>query len=245
MVVAKSIVQKILEQVSLYGILLAVMAATIFYFVTIDWSHVVIMIAMLIFHRYQKLNINFLITFSLFYIISLFALHRYDMDKINEIMMAHFLPVLLMIVFYFFLTRSGRFLTIMNKIAFYINRLGKFMTKPIPKKYTKHLYILVAILFSYFTMFIFQGLLGIYGGLIVLFSGFHIARFLLTRGKQIVFLYGAIFIYVAIYNLTLTHGITILIDDPLTYLYIYMPTIIIPLIFTIIYQWEYLRDDLF
>src|SRR5690625_2866320 len=92
---------------------------------------------------------------------------------------------------------------------------------------------------------IFQGFLGIYGGLIVLFCGFHITRFLLTKGKQMVFLYVAIFIYVAIYNLTLTHGMTILFDDPLMYLYIFVPTIIIPLIFTIIYQREYLRDELF
>src|SRR5690625_647772 len=245
MVAAKSIMQKIIDQVSLYGLLLAVMAATTFYFVTIDWSHLAIIIVTFILFRYQKININFVVTFSLFYVVSLLALHRYDMDKINEIIMAHFLPIILMIIFSFFLTRSGRFLTVMNKMAFYVNRIGRFMTKPIPKKYKKYLYILVAILFSYFTMFIFQGFLGIYGGLIVLFCGFHIARFLLTRGKQMVFLYVAIFIYVAIYNLTLTHGMTILFDDPLMYLYIYVPTIIIPIIFTIIYQREYLRDELF
>lgn len=242
MVAAKSMIQKTLDHISLYGILLAIVAATIFHFTTIDWSHVAIIAVVLVLFRFEKINVNFIVTLTLFYSVSLFALQRYDTDKINEIIIYQLLPVILMVTFYFYMTRSGRFLTLMNRFAYYVNRLGKFLTKPLPEKYKKSTYILVAILFSYFTLFTFQGFFGVYGGLIVLFTGLHIARFLLIKSKQKTFLYIVMFIYIAIYNLTLTHGLTLLLDDPLAYVYFYLPTIIIPVLFAVVYQWQYLQD---
>jgi len=241
MVAVKLITEKTVNHLSFYGMLLAIVAAITFFFTTIEWSHIVVILGILILFRFQKVNINLMVTFSLFYVVSLFALQRYDTDKLNEIMMFQFLPIIMMIVFYFFVGRSGRFLSLMNKLAFYVNRFSKFVTKRLPDQYKKYIYIVVAILFSYLTIFTFQGFFGLYGGLIVLFSGFHIARFLLTKKKQVGFLYVAMFIYVSIYNLTLTHGLTLLLDDVLTYVYIYAPTIIIPLLLSIVYQREYLR----
>lgn len=241
MVAANSTVQKALDQINLASILLAMVAATVFFLTTIGWSHVVLIIVALILFRYELVNLNFILSLTLFYGISLLALQRYDLDKINELLMAQLLPVITFILFYFIISRRGWFLSVMNKLAYYANRTGKLMTKPLAPKYKKYFYIVVAIIFSYGTIFIFQGFFGVYGGLIVLFSGFHVARFLLTKQQQKIFLSIALLIYIAIYNLTLTRGLILLVEQPLTYVYIYLPTILIPVIFVIMYQWEYLR----
>lgn len=241
MVKDNHVIGKILSKISLYAILVAVLSTVLFHLTTIQWSHLGVLVVTVVLFHFGKVNVQYIVTFSLAYFSSLLALQRYDVDKISEITFYQVMPVIVLVVVLLFASKWKLFSSVYAKIASIILACQAYVGKQFKFKnnhLTKYIYVVIAVLFGYFTLYVLAGYLGVYGGLIVLFIGFYLVSYMLDRKRQLLFTYLAITVYTLLYNLTLTHGWTMLMDHPLHYLYLYTPSIVIPYLCTMLFHWD-------
>lgn len=215
------------KTINLTALWVSIISSIIAYFFTVDFGNLLVFAYVLFMIYKQKLHFSILLNILLFYTLGLFSVHYYDVAKLPEIFTLSIIPIIFIGLF---IKYSKVKLSWIYILSTYLDNLFKKLTSFISLKIKipKFSWLILSFITGYLITYYIRDTYYIYGGVILTLLLSHLVFNSIAKDKVKVISTVMMTIYVLIFNLTLNRGLLALLSNPLEYLYIYLPTILIP-----------------
>ena len=215
------------KTINLTALWVSIISSIIAYFFTVDFGNLLIFAYVLFMIYKQKPHSSILLNILIFYTLGLFSVHYYDVDKLSEIFVLSILPIIFIGLFIKYSKVKLSWIYIVSTYSH--NLLKKIISfTSLKVKIPKFSWLILSFIIGYLITYYIRDTYYIYGGIILTLLLSHLVFNTIAKDKVKMISTVMMTIYVLLFNLTLNRGLLVLLSSPLEYLYVYLPTILIP-----------------